>query len=194
LSSGIITLDEAILRFGRAQRNQLTRASDLTRGSDNDKRKGPAAEYRVVFTNGCFDLLHPGHIRTLEAARRLGDALIVGLNSDRGVRELKGAGRPILPERERAEILAALECVNAVVIFDEPTPREIIAALLPDVLVKGGDWAGDRIVGREEVEAAGGCVVSTPVAPGFSTSSILRKIRDAGSAVARNADAARAES
>jgi rfaE bifunctional protein nucleotidyltransferase chain/domain len=152
----ILTLEEAILRFGREKRNGR----------------------RIVFTNGCFDLLHPGHIGSLEQARALGDALIVGLNSDASVRQLKGAGRPVLPERERAEILAALECVDAVVIFDEPTPREVIARLLPDVLVKGGDWPGDQIVGREEVEAAGGRVVSIPVVPGYSTTEILRKIRE----------------
>ena len=152
----ILTLDEAILRFGREKRNGR----------------------RIVFTNGCFDLLHPGHIGSLEQARALGDALVVGLNSDASVRQLKGAGRPVLPERERAEILAALECVDAVVIFDELTPREIIARLLPDVLVKGADWPGDQIVGREEVEAAGGRVVSIPVVPGYSTTEILRKIRE----------------
>ena len=152
----ILTLDEAILRFGR------------------EKRSGR----RVVFTNGCFDLLHPGHIGILEQARALGDVLIVGLNSDSSVRQLKGAGRPVLPERERAEILSALESVDAVVIFDEPTPREVIARLLPDVLVKGADWPGDQIVGREEVEAAGGRVVSIPVIPGYSTTEILRKIRE----------------
>ncbi len=156
MSSGILTLEQAILRFGRAKRNHPDKHLD------HNKRNARPEGYRVVFTNGCFDLLHPGHLRTLEAARKLGDALVVGMNSDRGVRELKGLGRPILPELERAEILAALECVDAVVIFDEPTPREIIAALLPDVLVKGGDWAGDQIVGREEVEAAGGRVVSVP--------------------------------
>jgi len=134
----------------------------------------------VVFTNGCFDLLHPGHIETLEQARSLGDTLIVGVNSDRSVRAMKGAGRPILPERERAEILAALECVDGVVIFDEPTPRETIAALLPDVLVKGGDWASDQIVGREEVVAAGGRVVSVPVVSGYSTTAMLEKIRKLG--------------
>ena len=138
-----------------------------------DKRNGR----RVVFTNGCFDLLHPGHVRLLEEARALGDALIVGLNSDASVRSLKGAGRPIFPERERAEILAALECVDAVVIFPEPTPREIISKLLPDVLVKGGDWRADQIIGREEVEAAGGRVVSIPVVAGHSTTAILEKIR-----------------
>ena len=138
-----------------------------------EKRNGR----KIVFTNGCFDLLHPGHIRSLEQARALGDALIVGLNSDASVRELKGAGRPVLPENERAEILAALECVDAVVIFHEPTPREIISKLLPDVLVKGGDWPGNQIIGREEVEAAGGRVVPVPVVPGYSTSAILDRIR-----------------
>lgn len=152
----ILTLDEAILRFGPGKRNGR----------------------RIVFTNGCFDLLHPGHIGSLEQARGLGDALIVGLNSDASVRQLKGEGRPVLPERERAEILASLECVDAVVIFDELTPREVIARLLPDVLVKGGDWQGDQIVGREEVEAAGGRVVSIPVVAGYSTTAILRKIRE----------------
>jgi D-beta-D-heptose 7-phosphate kinase/D-beta-D-heptose 1-phosphate adenosyltransferase len=155
LSAGVLSLHEAILQFGPRKRNGR----------------------RVVFTNGCFDLLHPGHIETLEKARSLGHALVVGVNSDRSVREMKGAGRPITPERERAEILAALECVDGVVIFDEPTPREIIAALLPDVLVKGGDWASDQIVGREEVEAAGGKVVSIPVVAGYSTTAILEKIR-----------------
>ena len=155
MNSTVLTLEEAILRFGREKRNR-----------------------RVVFTNGCFDLLHPGHIRSLELARELGDALIVGLNSDASVRQLKGEGRPIFREGERAEILAALESVNAVVIFDGLTPREVIARLLPDVLVKGGDWPGDQIVGREEVEAAGGRVVSIPVVPGYSTSAVLRKIRE----------------
>ena len=155
MSGEVLSLHEAILRFGREKRNGR----------------------RVVFTNGCFDLLHPGHIETLEQARRLGDALIVGVNSDRGVREMKGPGRPIVPERERAEVLAALECVDGVVIFGEPTPREIVAALLPDVLVKGGDWASDQIVGREEVEAAGGRVVSIPVVAGYSTSAMVEKIR-----------------
>jgi D-beta-D-heptose 7-phosphate kinase/D-beta-D-heptose 1-phosphate adenosyltransferase len=152
----ILTLEQAILRFGPQKRNGR----------------------RVVFTNGCFDLLHPGHIRSLEQARALGDVLIVGLNSDASVRQLKGEGRPVIPESERAEILAALESVDAVVIFDDLTPREVIARLLPDVLVKGGDWPGDQIVGREEVEAAGGRVVRAPVVPGYSTTDILKKIRE----------------
>jgi D-beta-D-heptose 7-phosphate kinase/D-beta-D-heptose 1-phosphate adenosyltransferase len=156
LPSSVLTLEQAILRFGPQKRNGR----------------------RVVFTNGCFDLLHPGHIRSLELARELGDVLIVGLNSDASVQQLKGEGRPVISEHERAEILAALESVDAVVIFNEPTPREVIARLLPDVLVKGGDWPGDQIVGREEVEAAGGRVVSVPVVPGYSTSAILQKIRE----------------
>jgi D-beta-D-heptose 7-phosphate kinase/D-beta-D-heptose 1-phosphate adenosyltransferase len=134
---------------------------------------------RVVFTNGCFDLLHPGHLRCLEQARALGDLLVVAINSDSSVRELKGAGRPLVPQDERAEILAALAAVNYVVIFDAPTPRELIARLLPDVLVKGGDWGAEEIVGRAEVEAAGGRVVSIPVVPGYSTSAILERLRRA---------------
>lgn len=132
---------------------------------------------RIVFTNGCYDLLHPGHIRTLEQARAFGDALVVAINSDRSVREVKGAGRPLIPEFERAEILAALEAVDWVVVFDDATPRRLITRLLPDVLVKGGDWGADEIVGREEVEAAGGRVERVAVLPGYSTSEIIRRIR-----------------
>jgi rfaE bifunctional protein nucleotidyltransferase chain/domain len=156
LTAPILTLEEAILRFGREKRNGR----------------------RIVFTNGRFELLHPGHIRILEQARALGDVLIVGLNSDASVRQIKGEGRPIWPEQKRAELLAAMECVDAVVVFDAPTPRELIARLLPDVLVKGDDWPLDQIVGREEVEAAGGEVVRVPILQGFSTTAILRKIRE----------------
>lgn len=131
---------------------------------------------RVVFTNGCFDLLHPGHVRLLEQARALGDVLVVGLNSDESVRKLKGEGRPILPQGERAELLAALAVVDAVTIFPEPTPRELVAALLPDVLVKGGDWGANEIIGRTEVEAAGGRVVTLPYIEGYSTSGLIQKI------------------
>jgi D-glycero-beta-D-manno-heptose 1-phosphate adenylyltransferase len=131
----------------------------------------------VVFTNGVFDLLHVGHLRYLQQARALGDALIVGLNSDRSVRANKGAGRPIMPETERAEILSALACVDGVVVFDEDTPHEIIAALQPDVLVKGADWAADAIVGRDMVEARGGRVVRVPIEAGHSTSALVEKIR-----------------
>jgi D-glycero-beta-D-manno-heptose 1-phosphate adenylyltransferase len=134
---------------------------------------------RVVFTNGVFDLLHPGHVRYLSQARRLGGALIVGINSDRSVRSNKGDGRPINSETERAEVLAALDVVDAVVVFDEETPHDLIAAVQPDVLVKGADWPEDGIVGRDIVEARGGVVVRVPVEPGHSTSSIIEKIRRA---------------
>jgi len=131
---------------------------------------------RVVFTNGCFDLLHPGHIQLLEQARALGDVLVVGLNSDRSLQELKGPGRPLVPERERAEVLAGLAAVEAVTVFDEPTPQELVAALVPDILVKGGDWGENEIVGRAEVEAAGGRVVRLPLLEGYSTSQLIAKI------------------
>lgn len=131
---------------------------------------------KVVFTNGCFDLLHPGHVRYLQQARALGDSLIVALNSDRSVRELKGEKRPILTEAERSEVMAALACVDFVTVFDEPTPREIISALLPDILVKGGDWGIDSIIGREEVEAAGGKVMSLAFVEGCSTTDVIDRI------------------
>jgi rfaE bifunctional protein nucleotidyltransferase chain/domain len=128
---------------------------------------------RVVFTNGVFDILHPGHVRYLKAARQEGDALIVGVNSDRSVRAIKGPTRPITPESERAEILAALECVDAAIVFDQDTPADIIIALQPDVLVKGADWAADAIVGRDTVEARGGRVVRMPIEQGWSTTNIV---------------------
>jgi len=131
----------------------------------------------IVFTNGVFDLLHPGHVRYLADARRLGDALIVGLNGDRSVRANKGADRPLTPEAERAELLSALDCVDAVVLFDEDTPHDLIAAVQPDVLVKGADWSADAIVGRDVVEARGGRVVRIPLAAGYSTSAIVARIR-----------------
>lgn len=131
---------------------------------------------RIVFTNGCFDLLHPGHVRYLREARNLGDCLVVGLNSDDSIRRLKGPARPVQPEAERAEILCALEMVDFVAIFHEDTPLQIIVALQPDVLVKGGDWQPDQIVGRTEVEARGGRVLSLPFADGFSTTSIIGRI------------------
>jgi len=136
-----------------------------------------AAGRTVVFTNGVFDLLHVGHLRYLQQARALGDALIVGVNSDRSVRTNKGQGRPITPEAERAEILSALACVDGVVVFDEDTPHDIITALQPDVLVKGADWAADAIVGRDVVEARGGRVVRVPIEAGHSTSALVEKIR-----------------
>lgn len=132
---------------------------------------------KVVFTNGVFDLLHPGHIRYLRDARKLGDALIVGVNSDRSVRANKGPERPITPEAERVEILSALECVDAVAIFDEDTPAEIIRRIQPDVLVKGADWGPDNIVGRDTVEARGGRVVRMELSEGYSTSELIRRIR-----------------
>ena len=132
---------------------------------------------RIVFTNGVFDLLHPGHVRYLQAARREGDVLIVGINSDRSVRANKGPSRPIMPEHERAEVLEALACVDAVVVFDEETPAKIIDALQPDVLVKGADWAADAIVGRDTVEARGGKVVRMPIESGWSTSAIIERAR-----------------
>ena len=132
---------------------------------------------RVVFTNGVFDILHPGHIRYLQQARSLGDVLIIGLNADASVRRNKGPQRPINNEQERAEILAALECVDCVVIFSEDTPAEIIKAIEPDVLVKGADWAEDAIVGRDTVEARAGKVVRIPIEQGYSTTEIIRKVR-----------------
>ena len=136
-----------------------------------------AAGKTIVFTNGVFDLLHLGHLRYLQQARALGDALVVGLNSDRSVRANKGPSRPITPQDERAEILAALTCVDGVVIFDEGTPQALIASLQPDVLVKGADWAVDAIVGRDIVEARGGRVVRVPIEAGHSTSALLERIR-----------------
>jgi D-glycero-beta-D-manno-heptose 1-phosphate adenylyltransferase len=133
----------------------------------------------VVFTNGVFDILHPGHVRYLTDARALGDALVVGVNADASVRRLsKGPDRPIHPEHERAEVLAALASVDAVVVFAEDTPHDTIAALQPDVLVKGADWAADAIVGRDIVEARGGRVVRIPLAAGYSTTTILSRLRE----------------
>ena len=130
---------------------------------------------RVVFTNGCYDLLHPGHIRLLEQARTLGDVLILALNSDAGVRRMKGPPRPMIPEDERAEMALALEAVDAVALFDEETPRQLIAAVLPDVLIKGADWA-HFVAGREEVEASGGRVLTVALEPGYSTTNIVERI------------------
>ncbi len=132
---------------------------------------------KVVITNGVFDLLHPGHVRYLQAAREQGDVLIVAINSDRSVSAIKGPTRPLTPEAERAEVLDALTCVDAVVVFDEETPAEIIGAVQPDVLVKGADWAPDKIVGRDIVEARGGRVVLMPVEQGWSTTSIVERVQ-----------------
>jgi D-glycero-beta-D-manno-heptose 1-phosphate adenylyltransferase len=138
-----------------------------------------AARQRIVFTNGVYDVLHPGHIRYLQQARSLGDVLIVGVNADASVRRNKGPKRPINPERERAEVVAALECVDRAVLFDEETPAEIIRLVEPDILVKGADWPADQIVGRDTVEARGGRVVLMPVERGYSTTHIIDKIRSA---------------
>ena len=129
----------------------------------------------VVFTNGCYDLLHPGHIRLLEQARSLGDVLVLALNSDASTRRAKGPDRPLIAERERGELALALEAVDAVTLFDEDTPRELIALVLPDVLVKGADWS-HFVAGREEVEAAGGKVLTLPLEPGYSTTNIVERI------------------
>ena len=131
---------------------------------------------KIVFTNGCFDLLHVGHVRYLTKARAMGDLLVVGLNTDRSVRTIKGDKRPIVSEKERAEVLAALEIVDYVVLFDEPDPLRLIIALKPDILVKGADWSKDEIVGGEAVEKAGGKVVRIPLVPGSSSTGVIEKI------------------
>ncbi|MBW2168706.1 MAG: D-glycero-beta-D-manno-heptose 1-phosphate adenylyltransferase [Deltaproteobacteria bacterium] len=137
-----------------------------------------ASRKKVVFTNGCFDLLHPGHTRYLCAARELGDHLVVAVNSDRSVRVIKGPKRPLLPEQVRAELLAALSCVDTVFIFDEDNPLSVIQQLLPDVLVKGGDWAEDEIIGSDVVKASGGKVERIPFVEDFSTTDLIEKIRN----------------
>jgi rfaE bifunctional protein nucleotidyltransferase chain/domain len=144
-------------------------AADLVRRWRDEGR-------RVVFTNGVFDILHPGHLRYLRAARAEGDALVVAVNSDRSVRANKGPSRPVNAEQERAEVVSALACVDAVVVFEEETPAEIVRRLQPDVLVKGADWPADQIVGRDTVEARGGRVVRMPVEKGFSTSTIIERV------------------
>jgi D-beta-D-heptose 7-phosphate kinase/D-beta-D-heptose 1-phosphate adenosyltransferase len=131
---------------------------------------------RIAFTNGCFDLIHPGHVRYLRAAKKLGDVLVVGLNSDASVRRLKGPGRPLVPQRDRCEVMAALEMVDFVTVFSEDTPYRLIKQLQPDVLVKGGDWAPDQIVGADIVRAHGGTVRSLPFASGYSTTGLVERI------------------
>jgi D-beta-D-heptose 7-phosphate kinase/D-beta-D-heptose 1-phosphate adenosyltransferase len=151
-------------------------ASDVaTLGATLAVRRASGA--RIVFTNGCFDLLHPGHVRYLSDARALGDVLVVGLNSDASVRRLKGPGRPVLRAAERAEVLSGLTAVDHLVLFEEDTPQAVIAALAPDVLVKGADWPDEEIVGRELVLARGGRVERIALVPGVSTSEIIRRIR-----------------
>lgn len=135
---------------------------------------------RIVFTNGCFDILHPGHTRYLCEAREAGDFLVVGLNSDQSVRAIKGKGRPINPQEFRAEVLAALECVNAVIIFDEEDPLNVIQTLLPHVLIKGADWPEDQIIGGDVVKAVGGEVRRIPLVSGYSTTKILQRIKESG--------------
>lgn len=149
---------------------QIYTRDKLIEARANWKRAGQT----VVFTNGCYDILHPGHIRLLESARSLGDVLILALNTDASVQRLKGPARPIISEQDRAELASALAAVDAVTFFDEDTPRELISAVLPDILVKGADWS-HFIAGREEVEAAGGKVLALPLEPGYSTSGIVEE-------------------
>ena len=152
---------------------EKTKAKDELRDIlEGPKRKGK----KIVFTNGCFDILHIGHIRCLEEAKKLGDILVVALNGDRSVRSIKGPSRPFIPEAERAEVLSALACVDYVVIFDEPDPLELISFLKPNILVKGGDWTPETTIGREVVEKAGGKVVIIPQIQGASTSGIIDRI------------------
>jgi D-beta-D-heptose 7-phosphate kinase/D-beta-D-heptose 1-phosphate adenosyltransferase len=158
------------VKRARAKRLGLAAAAKAVRAA---QRRGE----RVVFTNGCFDLLHVGHLRSLEEARALGDRLVVAVNGDASVRRLKGAGRPLVPARQRAELLAGLACVDWVVVFGEATPLRAIRALRPDVLAKGGDWALDAIVGRAEVESRGGRVVRLREIPGVRTSTLVARAR-----------------
>lgn len=167
----------------RPARGKLLRRAQALAAVRRARRRGE----RVVFTNGCFDLLHRGHTRYLERARALGDLLVVAVNSDASVRKLKGAGRPVVPAAERAEVLAALAAVDLVVIFGEPEPARVIRAVRPDVLVKGGDWSVDRIVGADFVQATGGTVRSLPYLPGASTTGLIRRIAAAGPAGKRSA-------
>lgn len=161
------------MRDSRVEKAELLDADQAAAFADRIRARGGT----VVFTNGVFDLLHPGHVRYLREARALGDALIVAVNSDTSVRANKGPGRPINPEHERAEVLLALDSVDAAAIFDEETPHAIISAVKPDILVKGADWGPDNIVGRDVVEARGGRVVRIELAPGFSTTALIDKVR-----------------
>jgi D-beta-D-heptose 7-phosphate kinase/D-beta-D-heptose 1-phosphate adenosyltransferase len=157
----------------RSARSKLLSRRAARAAASRARRNGET----VVFTNGCFDLLHVGHVRSLERARRQGDRLLVAVNSDASVRRQKGRGRPIVPARRRAEILAALECVDWVVVFGEDTPLALIRSVRPDVLAKGGDWRLEEIVGRAEVQSWGGRVVRIPVVPGSRTTSLVERIR-----------------
>jgi D-glycero-beta-D-manno-heptose 1-phosphate adenylyltransferase len=153
-------------------RQKIKDLASMKKEIDHLKEQGG----KIVFTNGCFDLLHPGHTRYLWAARQLGDYLVVAVNSDRSVRKIKGEGRPVTAQEDRTEVLAALDFVDGVVIFDEGTPLEVIRYLMPDVLVKGGDWPEDRIIGADVVKEAGGEVKSIPFVPGYSTTAIVERI------------------
>ena len=153
-------------------------AGKVLERSDFITRYGPPRDRRVVFTNGCFDILHRGHVTYLEQARLLGDALVVGVNTDASVVRLKGSGRPLVPEGDRALVLAALSSVTAVTLFDEDTPAELIAALRPDVLVKGGDYSPEDIVGADTVEQGGGRVVIIPYVAGYSTTELIQRLRE----------------
>jgi rfaE bifunctional protein nucleotidyltransferase chain/domain len=161
---------------GVSVQERIVRLADLLR-SLSPRR---AAGARVAFTNGCFDLLHPGHVTYLEAASRLADVLVVGLNSDASVSRLKGPNRPVLTEKERATVLAGLRSVDYVVVFEEDTPKDLIAALVPDVLVKGGDWPLEEIVGSVTVREAGGRVLTIPYLEGFSTTGIVERVLRSG--------------
>jgi len=154
-------------------RDKLKTLDDLVAIAAAARAKGQT----VVFTNGCFDLLHRGHIHTLRQAKAAGDLLIVAINSDRSVKAIKTPKRPILPETDRVELIAAMEMVDYVILFDEPDPYKLIAAIKPQVLAKGGDWSGDRIIGADIVEAAGGRVAVIPYLPGFSTTEIIERIK-----------------
>ena len=158
----------------KAARHKVVSRAEAARAVRRARRQG----LRIVFTNGCFDLLHVGHVRSLEQARSLGDLLVVGVNSDASVRRIKGPSRPLVPARQRAEVLAALACVDLVVVFPEPTPLRLIRAVSPDVLAKGGDWTLDAIVGREDVLARGGEVRRLREVPGVRTTSLVAKIRE----------------
>ncbi len=153
-------------------KEKIKTKKDLSPIIEDLKKKGK----RIVFTNGCFDLIHIGHVRYLEKAKTLGDILVVGMNSDRSVRRLKGPQRPILPEEERAEILSSLGCVDYITVFDEQTPLELISSLQPHILVKGGDWTKETTVGKEVVERLGGEVVILPFEEGASTSNVIETI------------------
>ena len=161
------------MRDRRDERPRLLTTAEAAALADRVRGEGGA----VVFTNGVFDILHPGHVRYLREARALGGALVVAINSDRSVRSIKGPERPVNPERERAEVLLALACVDGVVVFDEDTPHAVVSAIRPDILVKGADWGPDAIVGRDVVEARGGRVVRIELSPGHSTSALISQIR-----------------